>query len=284
MACSSLRSLMPKMSNPAIPADAAARASRTTSVTESRSSQGAASTFSRSSTALPTMTGRTTRPARSACASARDQTGCSASLPRASVACRMAGWYASAPGKRWPRATISGDGGTSGRPSRARGGLRARREWRRIRRLSFFIPAGPERCRARGRQGEVDLEPGHAAGTGPGRGPARGACTPAEGGPGIGRVRRDEARVAITEQLRARRGYNDAASTFYVNDPMLGNMVPLSYQWFQKKRQSVSYRYMVIYDPKDEALVKSIIGDDWNDAKMRQNFYERTKADAYSQA
>ena len=82
---------------------------------------------------------------------------------------------------------------------------------------------------------------------------------------------------------RVVRGYNDAANTFYVNDPMLGNMVPLSYQWFQKNWQSFSYRYMVIYDPKDEALVRSIIGDDWNDAKMRQNFYERTKADAYAQ-
>ncbi|MDQ2911754.1 MAG: C39 family peptidase, partial [Chloroflexota bacterium] len=28
---------------------------------------------------------------------------------------------------------------------------------------------------------------------------------------------------------RVVRGYDDAASTFYVNDPMLGNMVPLSY-------------------------------------------------------
>jgi hypothetical protein len=82
---------------------------------------------------------------------------------------------------------------------------------------------------------------------------------------------------------RVVRGYDDAAATFFVNDPMLGNMVPLSYQWFQKNWQSFSYRYMVIYDPKDEALVKSIIGDDWNYAKMRQNFYERAKADAYSQ-
>jgi hypothetical protein len=82
---------------------------------------------------------------------------------------------------------------------------------------------------------------------------------------------------------RVVRGYNDAASTFYVNDPMLGNMVPLSYKWFQNNWQSFSYRYMVIYDPKDEALLKAIIGDDWIDAKMRKNFYERTKADAYSQ-
>ncbi|OLD10269.1 MAG: hypothetical protein AUJ06_02495 [Chloroflexi bacterium 13_1_40CM_3_70_6] len=40
---------------------------------------------------------------------------------------------------------------------------------------------------------------------------------------------------------------------------------------------------MVIYDPKDEALLKAIVGDDWSDAKMRRNFYERTKAEAYAQ-
>jgi peptidase C39-like protein len=82
---------------------------------------------------------------------------------------------------------------------------------------------------------------------------------------------------------RVIRGYDDARSTFYVNDPMLGNKVALSYQWFQNNWQSFSYRYMVIYDPKDQALLKAIIGDDWDDAKMRKNFYERTKADAYSQ-
>jgi peptidase C39-like protein len=82
---------------------------------------------------------------------------------------------------------------------------------------------------------------------------------------------------------RVVRGYDDAKATFYVNDPMLGNFVPLSYQWFQNNWQSFSYRYMVIYDPKDEALLKTIIGDDWDDSKMRKNFYERTKADAYQQ-
>jgi hypothetical protein len=82
---------------------------------------------------------------------------------------------------------------------------------------------------------------------------------------------------------RVVRGYDDGASTFYVNDPMLGNMVPLSYQWFQSNWQSFSYRYMVIYDPKDQALLKAIIGDDWNDTHMRKNFYERTRADAFAQ-
>jgi len=90
-------------------------------------------------------------------------------------------------------------------------------------------------------------------------------------------------KVSRIAHWRVVRGYDDAASTFYVNDPMLGNMVPLSYQWFQNNWQSFSYRYLVIYDPKDEGLLKAIIGDDWNDSKMRKNFYERTKADAFSQ-
>jgi hypothetical protein len=89
--------------------------------------------------------------------------------------------------------------------------------------------------------------------------------------------------VSRIAHWRVVRGYDDAANTFYVNDPMLGNMVPLSYQWFQNNWQSFSYRYMVIYDPKDEALLKAIVGDDWNDAHMRKNFYERTKADAQAQ-
>jgi peptidase C39-like protein len=89
--------------------------------------------------------------------------------------------------------------------------------------------------------------------------------------------------VSRIAHWRVVRGYDDAASTFYVNDPMLGNMVSLSYRWFQNNWQSFSYRYMVIYDPKDEAMLKAIIGDDWSDAKMRKNFYERTKTDASAQ-
>jgi hypothetical protein len=81
---------------------------------------------------------------------------------------------------------------------------------------------------------------------------------------------------------RVVRGYDDAASTFHVNDPMLGNGVSLSYQWFENNWQSFSYRYMVIYDPKDEALLKAIIGDDWSDLKMRGNLYERARDNAYA--
>jgi hypothetical protein len=89
-------------------------------------------------------------------------------------------------------------------------------------------------------------------------------------------------RISRISHWRVVRGYDDAKGTFYVNDPMLGNYVPLSYNWFHDNWQTFSYRYMVIFDPKDEALLKTIIGDDWDNAKMRKNFYERTKADAPS--
>lgn len=88
--------------------------------------------------------------------------------------------------------------------------------------------------------------------------------------------------ISRVAHWRTVRGYDDARSTFYVNDSMLGRMVPLSYQWFQNNWQPFSYRYMVIYRPTDEPLLKAIIGDDWDNMKMRKNFYERAKAEAFA--
>ena len=86
--------------------------------------------------------------------------------------------------------------------------------------------------------------------------------------------------VSRIAHWRVVRGYDDTRATFFVNDPMLGRMVPLSYQWFQDQWQPFSYRYLVIFDPKDEPLLRTIVGDDWSDAKMRANFYQRAKAEA----
>jgi hypothetical protein len=88
--------------------------------------------------------------------------------------------------------------------------------------------------------------------------------------------------ISRVAHWRTLRGYDDARATFYVNDSMLGRMVPLSYQWFQNNWQYFGYRYMVIYRPADEALLRAIIGDDWDEASMRKNFYERTKAEAFA--
>jgi tetratricopeptide (TPR) repeat protein len=60
-------------------------------------------------------------------------------------------------------------------------------------------------------------------------------------------------------------------------------MVPLSYEWFGRNWQSFSYRYMVIYRPDDEKLLKAIMGPQVSDAVMRRTLYERAKAEALTQ-
>lgn len=82
---------------------------------------------------------------------------------------------------------------------------------------------------------------------------------------------------------RTVRGYDDARGVFYVNDSMLGRGVPLTYDWFATNWQPFSYRYMVLYRPEDEPRLRAVIGDDWNDARNRRNFYDRTRAEALAQ-
>ncbi len=86
--------------------------------------------------------------------------------------------------------------------------------------------------------------------------------------------------VSRVAHWRTVRGYDDAKSVFYVNDSMLGNNVALSYDFVARNWLSFSYRYMVIYKPEDEKLLKAIVGDQWNDMIMRRSLYERTKAEA----
>jgi hypothetical protein len=82
---------------------------------------------------------------------------------------------------------------------------------------------------------------------------------------------------------RTVRGYDDELGVFYVNDPMLGANVPLSYEWFNANWQPFSYRWMVLYQPADAAQVQEIVGADWTEVGMRDRFYARAKADAYAQ-
>jgi hypothetical protein len=82
---------------------------------------------------------------------------------------------------------------------------------------------------------------------------------------------------------RTLRGYDDTKGVFFVNDSMLGNMVPLTYDWFARNWQSFAYRYMVIYEPEQEALLKAVVGPDWSELYVRQSMYERAKAEARAQ-
>ena len=89
--------------------------------------------------------------------------------------------------------------------------------------------------------------------------------------------------VSRIAHWRTVRGYDDAASVVYVNDSMLGNMVALPYEWFGRNWQSFSYRYMVIYKPEDEKLLKAIMGPQVSDAVMRRDLYARSKSEALTQ-
>ena len=89
--------------------------------------------------------------------------------------------------------------------------------------------------------------------------------------------------VSRIAHWRTVRGYDDAQGVFFVNDSMLGNMVPLSYDWFGRNWQSFQYRYMVVYRPEDEGLLQSIIGKDWNETFARQALYERARTEALAQ-
>src|SRR5437762_1975726 len=82
---------------------------------------------------------------------------------------------------------------------------------------------------------------------------------------------------------RTVRGYDDERGVFYVNDPMLGANVALSYEWFAANWQPFSYRWMVIYRPADASRVQQIVGPDWSEVAMRDRFYARAKVDALAQ-
>lgn len=81
---------------------------------------------------------------------------------------------------------------------------------------------------------------------------------------------------------RAVLGHDDARGVFYVNDSMRGAKVPLSYSWFDENWMPFSYRYMVIYKPGDEKLLRAIVGEDWGDFRVRQRLYERARGEALS--
>jgi hypothetical protein len=89
--------------------------------------------------------------------------------------------------------------------------------------------------------------------------------------------------VSRIAHWRTVRGYDDDLAVFYVNDPMLGANVPLSYDWFNANWQPFSYRWMVLYKPADALRVEEIVGPDWSEFNMRDRFYARAKADAQRQ-
>jgi hypothetical protein len=89
--------------------------------------------------------------------------------------------------------------------------------------------------------------------------------------------------VSRIAHWRTVRGYDDATASFYVNDPMLGANVALSYDWFDANWQPFGYRWMVVYLPKDQGRLEQLVGPDWSESGVRDRFYARAKADAFTQ-
>src|SRR5207245_1535070 len=282
IAVSSFRSETPKRRNPAIPADAAARASRTSSVIAKRSSHVASGTRSRSSSALDTTPGRMVRPWRAA------EPRAGAQAPDAAVTAPVAiqtvepkaAPASAALDMRHLWQSLNNCGPASVVMALSTFGITADQETARL------ALRGPDVRRGMGPQG-VDPWVKELYGL---RSMWRNNGTNgllkqlvANGFAPLVTQWMQDPSVSRIAHWRAIRGYDDALGTFYVNDPMLGNFVPLSYRWIQDNWQPFSYRYMVIYRPEDEALLKAIVGPEWSESRNREAFYQRTKAEALAQ-
>lgn len=79
-------------------------------------------------------------------------------------------------------------------------------------------------------------------------------------------------------------GYDDVAGTITAQDPLRGPDKKISYDQLMKDWKPFNYLYMVIYLPQDEGQIESILGDNWNSDRNRQNALQiaqsQTSADA----
>ncbi|MCL5257024.1 MAG: C39 family peptidase [Chloroflexi bacterium] len=64
------------------------------------------------------------------------------------------------------------------------------------------------------------------------------------------------------------RGYDDAKGVVIMNDAYMGPDYTLTWEQFDALWRGFNRRYIPVYRPADEPLVKAILGDDMNDAVM----------------
>ena len=79
-------------------------------------------------------------------------------------------------------------------------------------------------------------------------------------------------------------GYDDVAGMITAQDPLRGPDKKISYDQLMEDWKPFNYLYMVIYLPQDEGQIQSILGDNWNPERNRQNALQiaqsQTSADA----
>ena len=80
----------------------------------------------------------------------------------------------------------------------------------------------------------------------------------------------------LVGHYRVARGYDQGAEVIIVNDPYTGPEVPFSYALFDERWRPFNRCYIPVYLPEQEAVVRAILGADWEDEAM----YQRALASA----
>lgn len=71
--------------------------------------------------------------------------------------------------------------------------------------------------------------------------------------------------------------YDDATQTFTSQDVFVGPNLPVSYRDLDKRWQTFNRVYMLVFRPEQTPLVQSILGDDWDVERNRQNALDQSK-------
>ena len=80
----------------------------------------------------------------------------------------------------------------------------------------------------------------------------------------------------LVGHYRVVRGYDQEAGVIIVNDPYTGPEVRFSYALFDERWRPFNRCYIPVYLPEQEAVVRAILGTDWEDEAM----YQRALASA----
>lgn len=72
----------------------------------------------------------------------------------------------------------------------------------------------------------------------------------------------------LVGHYRVVRGYDRRAETIIVNDPYKGAQLSFSFELFDERWRAFNRRYIPAYPPHQEAMVKAILGADWEHEAM----------------
>lgn len=76
------------------------------------------------------------------------------------------------------------------------------------------------------------------------------------------------------------RGFDDRQGVFIADDSYMGVNITYKYDEFEYAQwKAFNREYLPVYTPDKEALLKAIVGEDWNEEKMYQKAIEQNKLD-----